>query len=830
MAATCFLMRKIFLVISCLFLVLILVAQDTGEITIKSKDSGQPAQSVEVYIQEMDTTIVGNAEGKTIIPLGELKKLTLNIFADGYRKRKKVADFSQESKVTIELIPLSVQLGEVEVKESRDAIESLRLKSVEGMSIYSAKKTEKIELKDLPANLSTNNSRQIYAKVSGLNIWESHGSGLNTEIGSRGLSPIRSSNFNMRQNGYDISADALGYPDAYYVPPAEAVQRIEVVRGAASLQYGTQFGGMINYKMKQPDRATPLAIELRQTAGTYGFFNSFNALGGTYKKLSYYNAFQYKRGNGWRENSGFHSYFNYAHLGFEATEKFNISFNYTYFSYLAQQPGGLTDAMFEQDHQQSIRDRNWFQVNWHLPQMELNYQINERSKIRNTTFALFAERDATGFLGNITRVDPEENRDLLHDEYKNVGNETRFMHKYRLKQNINVFLVGARLYRGFTIKQQGETDDGSGPSFDYNNPDRLEGSDYDFPSRNIALFAENIFHVTKDFSITPGVRFENILTEAEGYYRQTSTDLAGNILMDTLIYDNQQRNRSFVIAGIGISYSKNEALELYSNISQNYRAVNFNDLRIVNPNFRVDPNLEDERGFNTDIGIRGVFNDLLAYDVSLFYLNYNNRIGFVLQSDTVLFNTYRLRTNVSQSRSLGVETVIDIDWLRLSKNISKDFSLKTFVNGAYIDGRYVNSDEPAYENRYVELVPRVTLRSGLSFIWKDFSIGLQYSYTGEQYTDASNAEFAPDAVNGLIPAYYVMDANLKYTFKFVSVEANINNLTNNKYFTRRAAGYPGPGIVPADGITAYLTLIFNIRKRKSKEQPFITGFNAYRDR
>ena len=53
-----------------------------------------------------------------------------------------------------------------------------------------------------------------------------------------------------RQNGVEMSADALGYPESYYSPPIQAVEQIEIVRGAASLQYGTQFGGLINFKLK----------------------------------------------------------------------------------------------------------------------------------------------------------------------------------------------------------------------------------------------------------------------------------------------------------------------------------------------------------------------------------------------------------------------------------------------------------------------------------------------------------------------------------------------------------------------------------------------------
>jgi predicted secreted protein with PEFG-CTERM motif len=96
------------------------------------------------------------------------------------------------------------------------------------------------------ANLASNNARQIYNQIPGLNIYQNDDAGLQLNVGGRGLDPNRTSNFNTRQNGYDISADALGYPESYYTPPAEGLEEIQILRGASSLQYGTQFGGMMS--------------------------------------------------------------------------------------------------------------------------------------------------------------------------------------------------------------------------------------------------------------------------------------------------------------------------------------------------------------------------------------------------------------------------------------------------------------------------------------------------------------------------------------------------------------------------------------------------------
>ena len=60
-------------------------------------------------------------------------------------------------------------------------------------------------------------------------------------------------------------------------------------------------------------------------------------------------------------------------------------------------------------------------------------------------------------------------------------------------------------------------------------------------------------------------------------------------------------------------------------------SCDFNDLRIVNPNFRIDPNLEDEKGYNMDLGIRGSYQGI-RFDMTAYYLRYANRIGFCCKS------------------------------------------------------------------------------------------------------------------------------------------------------------------------------------------------------
>ena len=278
---------------------------------------------------------------------------SLTVFMPGFTTVEKEVTLSPESPVAeleLRLEGLSINIESIEINASRGAYYSIsRLRNVEGAAIYAAKKSELIELENAMGNLAANNAREIYKGVPGLNIWENDGSGLQLAIGARGLDPNRTSNFNTRQNGYDISADALGYPESYYTPPAQALQRIEVVRGAASLQYGTQFGGLLNFVFKRGPRDKPFEFTTENTYGSFGQFNTFNSVGGTAGNINYYAFYQYKRGDGWRPNSGYEQHTAFGSLQWQPTERLKMGVEYTHMNYLAQQPGGLADFEFQQD-------------------------------------------------------------------------------------------------------------------------------------------------------------------------------------------------------------------------------------------------------------------------------------------------------------------------------------------------------------------------------------------------------------------------------------------------------------------------------------------------
>ena len=710
----------------------------------------------------------------------------------------------------IYLKPLVENLDEIEIIVRNEKVFSLeRLSAVDGTSIFEGKKSEVILVDQSMANLASNNSRQIFSQVAGLNIYQNDDAGLQLNIGGRGLDPNRTSNFNTRQNGYDISADVLGYPESYYTPPAEAIKNIQIVRGAASLQYGTQFGGLVNFVIKEPKLNQKQEVVIRNSLGSNNLFTNFTSFKGSSGKFRYYSYFNFKQGDGFRKNSFFNSKNFFLKTVYDFSKKSKLSFDLTYFTYLTQQAGGLNDSMFALDPFQSNRKRNWFCVDWLLYNLTFNHDFRPNKSFSINLFGLNAKRYALGFRVNrVDQIDSNGPRDLIYGDFKNMGLETKFLNNYKLFQKESIFVLGSKLYFANNESQQGPGSDMSDADFHFYNdefPNYNNQSSYKYPNQNISLFGENIIKISNKISVTPGFRLEYINTKAKGNFERIIQDAALNVIQHDTIYENRKNERLFMLTGLGLTYDINKEIEAYSNFSQNYRSVTFADISTVNPAYAIDPEISDENGYTFDFGLRGNFENNVNFDASFFHLAYNNRIGFVQK----LFedgNLKAYRTNTGDAKIYGLESLIDLN-LKKIVGMNSKYIFNSFFNFSFIQSEYTSSNEPGVEGNEVEFVPKYNFKYGLKFGYKNFTSYLQYSYLSRQFSDSSNSiESNLSGVIGEIPAYNILDISLNYKLGRFKFESGVNNLLNNYYFTRRATGYPGPGIIPSPPRNYYFTL------------------------
>ena len=769
----------------------------------------QPLPGVSVYLEGTVRGVQSDNSGHYIlkdIPAGNYQMLFSLVGFEPFKKEL-VLEAGTQQEINVVLQESAVELGEFSISASRGILGQGHLPEVQDYRINAGKKNEVIRIGELNANLAMNNSRQIFAKTPGISIWENDGSGVQLGVASRGLNPNRSWEFNVRMNGYDITPDPMGYPEAYFTPPMEVVEQIEIVRGASSLQYGSQFGGLMNFVLRKPDPSTRFTTETVNTVGSNGLFSSFTYLGGTEGKWSYTAYYQRRVGNGWRENGAFETHHTHAEVNYAASNRLKLGMEMTYMTADTQQPGGLTDAQFEVDPQQSTRARNWFSTPWYIPALTAEYLVSPKTKISWKAFGTFAERNSVGFMRPINVEDDLGNRQVDSDYYTTYGSEVRLSSSYTLFGREQSLVGGLRYFNGhIDRKQLGLGTKGS--DLDYSVAAGPFARDLDFSNTNLAAFVEQVLRFSDKFLVTGGVRLEHIQSTMQGQFNRV------NGVPQFL--DPITRTRSFALFGAGAEYHVTENSEFYTNLSQAFRPVLISDLTPPATTDEIDPNLQDSKGYNFDLGYRGSWTPALQFDLSYFHLNYADRIGTVAQKRPDK-SIYQFRTNLGNSISRGFEGYVEVDPITAIFESSRLGYLHLFASIAFVDATYGDFEVTTVSNGQVQIrnlegnrvenAPRKINRFGATYTYDTFSMTWQLSDIGEVFSDASNT-VAPNAAAtvGLIPAYRVQDLSASWNFwKQHSVKAGVNNLTDARYFTRRAGGYPGPGIMPADGRTFYLT-------------------------
>lgn len=714
--------------------------------------------------------------------------------------KKLVVKTDETVQIDIVLKQVSRELNEITIKENRLISEVERLPVVQGTFLTMGKKNEVISVANLDANIAEKTPRQLFSKVPGVFVYDMDGSGNQINISTRGLDPHRGWEFNLRKDGIVTNSDIYGYPASHYSMPMESIEKIELIRGTGSLQYGAQFGGMLNYVTKHADTARTFGFESINSVGSFGLLSSYNAIGGKVGKLTYYAYYSKRHSDGYRQNGQSDAEAQSVRLGYQFNRKLALTVDFSRSKYVYHIPGPLTDSMFYANPRQSTRSRNYFSPDIYIPSLTLDWRLGVHTQLQAKVSAVLGTRSSVQFDKLATIVDKIDATTLNYatrqvdiDNFNSYTAELRLLHHYQLFGQTSTLLGGFQLINNDLHRRQlgvGTT----ATDFDLSIKGNW-GRDLHFKTQNIALFVENSFRLSSRLSVNPGIRFEageSAMSGSISYYNPG--DLPTTI------------KHAFPLLGVNLHYQLRSQQEVYGGWSQAYRPVIFKDIIPASTYERVDKNLKDAFGYNLEIGYRGS-SDWLKWDVSAFALQYNNRLGTLSQTDAA--GTYIYRTNIGNSFTKGIELFIEAGF-----RLAPQARLSVFTSTAYLDGRYknaqvrVNQENVNVSNNHVESTPQWISRNGVNLKIKRLSTSLLYSYTAQSYADALNT-VKPSATGavGLVPAYSLLDFNSTYNVsKSLLIKFNINNLTDKQYFTKRPMFYPGPGVWSSDGRSAVLTV------------------------
>jgi Fe(3+) dicitrate transport protein len=689
------------------------------------------------------------------------------------------------------------ELKAVTVEGSRISQDIQRLEPIQGTYIYAGKKTEVIDMTQKNVAMTEKYGRQIFAKIPGVFVYDMDGTGNQVNISTRGLDPHRGWEFNNRKDGILTNSDMYGYPASHYNIPMEAVERIELVRGTGSLQYGAQFGGMLNYISKQPDTLKKFTFESINTIGSYGLVSTYNGASGKIGKFRYSAWINGKWITGYRDNSDAKYGAEAISLFYDATKNLHFKLEWTHSNYITHLAGALTDSMFHADPKMSTRARNYYNPNIHIPSLTIDWNITSSTKFRLTTSAVIGARNSVLFDkptiiadAIVTTTLQYNNRQVDIDHFNSYTTELRLLQSYKLLKQTSTLTAGVQ-YMNNNLHRQQQGNGTTGTDFDLSLVTAGWGRDLHYKTNNIALFAENRWLFTKRFSINTGVRMEIGETNMTGIIRYYSDTALPNKIKHT-----------FPLFGVSTQYDITDDINIYAGWSQGYRPVIFKDIIPASVYEVSNKNLKDAYGYNAELGFRGIWK-FLKWDATGFYLQYNNRLGTLAQTDTT-GNLIIFRTNIGNSRTAGLEFFLQGDF-----SLGKKASLSLFTSTSFMDARYHDAtlksgrENVSVSGNKVESVPSWITRNGFTIKYSVVSFSALYSYTSESFADALNI-VTPSAsgATGLVPSFQLLDLNLAIRLtEQIKLQVNANNILDEHYFTKRPQFYPGPGIWPSDGRT-----------------------------
>lgn len=660
------------------------------------------------------------------------------------------------------------------------------LPDTRGTLIHAGKKTEVISLEDRPAVVN-NNYRHVLSRTAGLLLSEETTPLLS--IGYRGLDPHRAQFTQVLQNGIPIHAEMFGYPEAYYTPPLQSIDHVEFIHGGASLLYGPQPGGSLNFVTKQPDTERPFAAYTENSFGTDEFFSTYTSLTGSHSPLGYLGYFHEREANGFREaNSDFEVLGGGLKTTWDQTTPSRWTLSFDEYHEEHGEPGGLTKAIAESEgRDQTTRLHDRFRLERYFGHLIYERDLNEETALSFRSFGghyrRYSKRQRGGGFGSLPSGANASSNTIEEQVFYTLGFEPRLRHTFDLFGEADqTFTAGLLTYFSDSPREDQRGSSASADSGVLRNKS-------DRNTQYLSLFAEHRF-LLGSLSVTPGLRLEHIwqqLTERVNADKAA----AGTPLADEEIFD-------FVpLLGIGTTYVLTPSMQLYSNWSQAYRPKIFTQAVPTGGNQVVNGDLEEGKSWTFDVGLRGETSEQFHWDASYFLMRFEDQIG--TSGNTI--------ENVGDALHQGLEFSGEADLMGLYDAFSQTSlrsevgTLQPFFSLMLLDAKFT---EGSSDGKTPQYAPQYTLRFGSQYLWRDVvKLELSSTFVDGHFADDSNLD------NRTVPSYKVWDltAQLRVWKDYVSLFGGINNLFDERYFARIRSD----GIDPAPERNIYGGLRVGVR-------------------
>ncbi len=676
-------------------------------------------------------------------------------------------------------------------------VEYPALPPVEGTRINVGKKTSFVKPQEFPT-FAGNDYREVMATTPGIIVSEEPSSPI-INFGYRGLNSQRSEFMQVLKDGVTIKNEQFGFPETHYTPILDAVERIELIRAGAALQFGPQPGGAINFVMKMPRPETPFHFTTKNVFGSYDYYRNFTEADGTIGPLGYYLYYDHRQQEGFREaNSDYDLNGGSARLVWNVTNDSRFVLTLDAYDEEHSEPGGLrrreavnppNSVFVEDDRTATTRFFDRFRLERYFATLEYQKLFSERTQLDIKGFGGYltrwSKRQRGGGFGTLpSGPDANTNSIQLRSDYTE-GLDARVRHDYNFFNDVSTIAGGIYFYHALQDRrdERGQTPDAeTGVLRNLNTGETWDG----------AIFAENRFHFGR-LSIVPGMRLDflqqsvdeevNVSNPLHSQSDFNFVPLFG-LGLDYVLIEGQQIVPAPPIAGEKGGEAKNPPapivttggpprVELYGTVSQAYRPITYGELVPTGASSVVNGNLKEGNSLQFEYGVRGKPFPYLNFDVSGFYFTFEDQVGEIILPDG-----FTSTSNVGDSRYIGFEAATELDVLGLINGgaPSPYGDLTLYGNVTLLDAEFTSGPNSGNTPAYA---PNYQVKTGAIYSYKDtFKISLLGTLVDDEFGDDG------DSFEGFIPAYNVWD--LTAEFKFwkgrAGVFAGIRNLFDEDYW------------------------------------------------
>jgi Fe(3+) dicitrate transport protein len=618
-------------------------------------------------------------------------------------------------------------------------------------------------------------------------------SGVVMNVGFRGLNPDRSEKMLILEDG--VFAGLAPYIEnaAYYVPPFERMERIEVLKGSSQILYGPQtVGGVIN--LITPE--IPLCPEgrVRAVYGSDDYMMGLAEAGGTHGRFGYLVTVVGKRGDGFRDHSEFDFLDLTGKFRWTFTPCTNVTLKLNTYDQDSQQSYlGLTGPMYADRRFQNPAKNDLLEVSWNSAVLTFQHRFRSDFQLLTNVYWMDAVRNwnrqdfarNTGFaappantietVGDVTvdggAVFMRSSFGSRDRDFTYWGVEPRLIGTYCMLGRRHEFHVGMRWHDEKMIEERNNRANLA-----------LDPVTRDRDVREVdaaAFFGNTTVNLTDRLAVTPGLR-------VEAYESDRHFDVIAGVPTDL---DGSTDDVQW-LPGLGATYQLGRGVTAFAGVHRGFappRTAQAID------STGADLDLEAELSWNYEAGFRGTCGNRFAWEATGFFLDFQNQVVPANQSG----GASTANTNAGETQHIGFELAGTVDLLQMRRRGRPGCS-HLWLEGGYT---YVHTENVTpngtFEGKELPYAPEHTGYVGVA--WEPgngWRFGAKLSYVGEQFADQANTVAANnEGTIGRLDDYWLLDATVAFRPRGAAFEltASVNNLLDEEYIASRAPEGIFPG-------------------------------------